>query len=710
MTTCQSPFKIKSEPDVDYCLPACPQGFYWYKDNSCRSVCNPPYVPVPYSGVLQCLFTCPVETDFYYDAEGVCKATCVTPYQTYQEDGFKGCRTNINIDLDTVGKLKDASESIKNQGEFASGGMKAAGALNSGNPGSALLAGLSSMLQYIRYMKINYPPKVETMFLVAADEPISISFDFDIPPAIKKKLADHPLPNNFDKYDINSNFVNNMWDLMGSLLLSVVAIFVLMFVTFFVKKYHKVHIVFKKFLGVAKWNIPAMMLCSSSGDIFFFAALHVNVMRIDSFAAVVCFLITIAMVGATVGLWILTVMIVWNYRKIKPGISLEDAGFKDKWKDYELLYASAEEKSILTMSYMTLFIARGFIFNLTIACLYEYPLVQVIIINSSNFLMFGYLVVYRPLKDFINLVQVFINEVLVIILSVSTLILAVMDKAEMKGTPTRVIVGEAILFVIKTFNMIGLAFLAIQMIMMLVYMFKSIRYFRAKGIKSPLKMLQVIVFEEFEYDKAAVFKSMELAKSKKQKILKPPRKNLLIATDTSVLNKLNHDDSSIFKKTLPQNDDNDDEIPVNRKLYVTDIVHEEDGEIQFGSCPPKELHYAGIKAQNLDESEIITINDFSSIPETRPRTTQTSQKNLRRWKPRAPLMHVPAIQIHKSEEIKDEETEELSLKMGENASEFLKSLKKMKERREKLKLKNEDEKTHNWYKKIKTLKDYLKKN
>jgi len=580
-----------------------------------------------------------------------------------------------------------------------------------------LLAGLSSMLQYIRYMKIKYPPKVETMFLVAADEPISISFDFDIPAGIQAKLADHPLPDNFDKYDINSNFVNNMWDLIGSLLLSIVAIFGLIFVTYIVRKFPKAHIVFKKFLGVAKWNIPAMMLCSSSGDIFFFAALHVNVMKIDSFAAVLCLLVTLAMVGATVGLWVLTVMIVWNYRKIKPGISLEDAGFKDKWKDYELLFASAEEKSVLTMSYMTFFIARGFIFNLTIACLYEYPLVQVIIINTSNFLMFGYLVVYRPLKDLINLVQVFINEVLVIILSVSTLILAVMDKAGMKGTPTRVTVGEAILFVIKTFNMIGLAFLAIQMIMMLVYMFKSIRYFRAKGIKSPLKMLQIIVFEEFDSDDAAavVSKSLELAK-KKQKILKPSRKNLLNTTDMSVLNKLNHNDSSIFKKTFPQNDD--DERPVNRKLYVTDIIHEDNNE----SCPPKELYLLGDPSDSVVENKslttqngIVSINndceDFSSIVETRPTTSQTSQKNIRKWKPRVPLMNIPAIKIHKpGVEVQDnEEGEELNLNMGRNASEFLKSLKKMKERREKLKQKNEEEKTYNWFKKMKTLKDYLKK-
>jgi len=530
ISTCPSPLLHRSEPDVDYCfLPCTAPNIYWYINASCLAVCQSPMLQITYNGVIMCLSPCSNPSYYYYTYEKTCYPACESPYTASMVDKLKVCKFSVDIDLETVNELKDAADSIANQASYASGGMKAASALNSGSPGSALLAGLSSMLQYIRYMQINYPPKVETLFLVSADAPISISFDFSIPPEIDKQLADYPLPYNFDKYEIDSNFVRNMWDMIGSFLASVFFIFGLMIVIKLVRKLPKIQNIFQKVLRVAKWNIPAMMLCSSSGDIFFYASLHMMVMKLNSFFAVACFLVAIFMIIATLYLWYLTIKIVMDFKKVKElpqPVSLEESGFKEKWEDYELLYGESEENSILTMAYMTFFIARGLTFNLTIACLYEYPLVQVAIINGSNFLMFGYLIVYRPLKEFIGLVQVFVNEALVIILSVSTLILAIMDQMGIVGTSTRASVGEAILFVIKTFNTIGLAFMGIQFLMMLIFAYRAIKYFRAKGIKNPLKMIQVIAFEEFEEKKEEEGSDTPKkgSREKKIRIIRPPRK------------------------------------------------------------------------------------------------------------------------------------------------------------------------------------------
>jgi len=706
-----------------------------------------------------CLSPCKDELMYYYPFEKACYSTCQSPYTYYQVEKLRVCKFSVDIDLETVNQLKDASESIASQGNVASGGMKAAGALNSNSPSSALLAGLSSMLQYIRYMQIQYPPKVETMFLISADEPLSISFDFDIPPSIDEKLADYPLPMAFDKYDIDSNFVRNLWDLIGSFLLSIFAIFGLMIVVKLFKKLPKIQLILKKFLKVAKWNIPAMMLCSSSGDIFFYAGLHVNVMRLNDFYSVACFLIVLFMVVTTIWLWYLTLKIVRDYKRSKDSANT-DEDWKDKWDDYQLLFDNSEDKSVLTIAYMTFFILRGFIFNLTIACLYEYPLVQVGIINGSNFLMFGYLLVYRPLKEFLALVQMFVNETLIIILSVSTLILAVMDRMGIKGTATRYTVGEAILFVIKIFNTIGLVFMGIQALFTLVFAFKAFRYFRAKGIKNPIKMIQVVAFEEFEEPPKPADDEDLKKGEKKIKIKRPPRKNIELALRSESINIMTEAafaPSITIYETNPHTLENYNHGEVKNNPTELDENSSDTGtnELTINSPPiQKSPQASSLDTSNveneasqvfmLDQSaELLPYNNqyhqreidpnfLSPFPIENPRNRGLRRLRFRsRESSRSRLEQEDKAssvsnEDNKASDVEDEQNglnmaTETNLVMDSEANrrggnigdvgDIVESLRKMKERRNKMKRKESTEDANkSWFSGLRKLKQYLKNN
>jgi len=219
---------------------------------------------------------CKDDSEYFYDYEKKCSKRCESPYKIEFADVIKICKVGVEITVEEVEKLQETAASIETQGKFTSGGMKAASAINSNNPASALLAGLSSMMQYIRYMKINYPPKVQMLFLVSAGSPISLSFGVDMPSFIEKHLTDEPLSETFDKYDINSNFVSNLWDFMVSLVLIFLAILVLTILKIITFGLPKLNTVVTRVLQMLKWNFPIMMICGSSGDIFFYASLQLR--------------------------------------------------------------------------------------------------------------------------------------------------------------------------------------------------------------------------------------------------------------------------------------------------------------------------------------------------------------------------------------------------------------------------------------------------
>ena len=496
---------IVNDPDISYCfLPCGSPNIYWNKNNTCLSKCDSPYAVTSYSGVLECLPACK-DSEYFYDQEGKRYSTCSSPYEEQLVDGLKVCHLDASVTLGETETILSKAEAIKAQGTYTSGAMKVSSAISSRNPASALLAGLSAMLQYIRYMKVNYPPKVQVLFLVSVMNPLSLGFDFEIPNYIEDRLVDYDLPYVFEKYDINLNFVNNLWDFLITLALVLLAIFVFFFLGAATSKFSKTNKVIAKVFQAMKWNTPLAMICGTSGDIFFYSSLQFMSSPLNSTASIACFVLCILMIVTVVALFIITLKIVKGFRlhwhRVRHGKVPEDEEWKEKWSNWEILFAEYEEKTLLSLGYMALFILRGAVFNLTIANLYNFPLTQSIIIIVANFFMYAYLLYLRPVKELLGLVQLFVAEGMVLIVSTCVLILAIMDKANINGQSTRLGIGDVMVFLIQAFNTFALVFMGISLLLFLVFAFKAWRALWARGIKSPFKMLEMILFEDLEAKK-----------------------------------------------------------------------------------------------------------------------------------------------------------------------------------------------------------------
>jgi len=546
-STCPLPLMIMEDPDISYCfLPCDYPSIYWYKNNSCLSACDCPYLVIPYSEALQCLSPCK-DSEYFYDQESKCFSSCNYPYQKKMIDIIKICHLDAPVSREETENIVSKAQSIKAQGEYTSGAMKGASAISSSSPASALLAGLSSMLQYIRYMKVNYPPKVQVLFMVSAGNPISLGFDFGIPAFIEDKLVDYPLPEVFEKYDINSNFLNNMWGFLMTLALNLVIIGMLILLDVASRKFTKINQIIAKVLQVMKWNTPLAMICSSCGDIFFYSSLQFQSSPLDSMASVVCFIVCILMMVLVVALFVITLKIMQSYQKQKKKTEKEvQEDWKDQWSSCEILFVGYEETALLSVGYMALFILRGVIFNLTIANLYNFPLTQSIIISLTNLLMFGYLLYLRPLKELLTIVQLFVTEGIVTVVSICVLILAIMDKVKLNGDgqTARVGIGNVMSFLIQAFNTSALVFMGIGMLLFLVSAYRIWRILKKQGIKSPSKMFRMILSGDFGPETAKVTSLKSSAR--RPKIRKPPGREKPVNESTMNVIHLDPTDNSMM--------------------------------------------------------------------------------------------------------------------------------------------------------------------
>ena len=472
---CPYPLSNKIESAAKYCFPPCAGSNFLYKNGSCLPACDAPYIKSQSSNVNQCLSPCEdPQKEYFYEASQTCKSTCLSPYESKIIESVKICVLIDQISPEETEKTKSTVSMIASQGQATQVGLKATSSFNSANPALALLAAQASMLLYIRYIDLDYTAKLKLFFLLQDAAPFSFTLGIDMPQILEERLRERGLPKMFEEYNLHSNFLFNFWDTLSSLLLALVLISLVTVLKIFTGRWRRIDKIVGGVLGVLKWNIPLMIVCGGFGDIYFYASFQLQLTSFGSIFDVLCFALSIVMM--LIGFGILFVIV-----KIVKDLLKSQQEKEDKWQNFELLYESYERGSFFSFVYMALFLLRTIIFNLIIANLYNYPLVQSILINILTILMFGYLVIKRPLKDILELVQLFLNEIFLIIVNICVLILAIIDHLEIKGRDLRDGICEAIIKVIVIFSSSALAFVALQILISLYLFYKLLKRLKAEG-------------------------------------------------------------------------------------------------------------------------------------------------------------------------------------------------------------------------------------
>jgi len=487
--------------------------------------------------IYQCLKPCPQSSEYYYDLEEECQDTCDPPYVRQIIDTIKVCHIDPSTLSTEKDKVKSTAEAIETLGKITSGSIKVASISQLATPRSALLAQLSAIMQYIRYMRINYPWKVQLLFQSNDASLISLSFDFNIPKKIEEKFDNYPLPDVFEKYGLDSNFIKNMWDLMNSALLVIFGLILLLLLKPILKKYAKLSHILTKIIQLLRWNTPIAMISGGAGEIIFFASLQIRNTPLDSAISIVSFFISLFMISWIIVILIICLKILRGFhqqrQKVTPTPSSESPDWLEKWKGYEILYEEIEEKSLFSLAYMVIYVTRAVFFFAIIANLYEYPLAQSILINVTNLFIFLYLLLYKPLKDIWNTIQLLINEILGDILTICVLVLAIMDKAEIDAQSSRVTIGNVIIVIMMIFYVLGVVFLAIEGAFFLIRVYKIRKEMRARGIKNPFKMMKILFFGEAKPNSEDI--TIELSQNSSRLETSPVRTNHTSKQNTKII-------------------------------------------------------------------------------------------------------------------------------------------------------------------------------
>ena len=408
----------------------------------CSSLCSPGYL-------------------IFNDTHGniTCMESCQPPYRKANSRYCILSPTSSASETKQITTLANTLSMVKTAVAIASASSSL---INFSSPAALLVSALLNMMQYIKYMSINYPPRLQQMLDLQSLTGLLEAFLPPISMNIVNKFVNYPLPSNFEQFNLNSNFLISYWSSLISLLILVIVIILSCLFSYSTTRYALPHTICTKIRDIFKWNFSLILFTSYYGDIAFFSSLQFHTVpytKFNSVASVVSFSICLLVNIITVLVFIRIISVLVALRRHRRELRARTQDSTDgnvdhaqmtyastKFKEYQSLFDSLKPRLWVQQAYVPISVLRIYLSSLTIAYLFQYPTVQTIILTALSAVMLLYLLTKLPWKSRTDQAQCIIQEIMILVVNICTLTLAFMDRANYENTERRALIGDLIIW------------------------------------------------------------------------------------------------------------------------------------------------------------------------------------------------------------------------------------------------------------------------
>ena len=494
------PYIERSDGTYLYC-DLCPSGEYQYANKTCIPKCDPPYKTSSFDNQNFCQSPCIGQTGSYYDISmSSCAASCNPPAYIYDNifcipnaqppasgsiptptptptptpipvvnppttDTPANDKTETNSDS----KAKSYGDIANTGGNISNIAATISGFVNPSDPSAFSIVALVKMIQYIRYIEVGYSPELLQVLRKQKPDGGLVKFMPSIPLGVKNKFVKKPLPYNFEIYGHHSSFLVNFWQYLMLLAIICACVIVSSIIEFFTRKYKTVHSICNKITQSLRWNVSIMLFVTLFDGVIVHTALDIitsgSLTLPETFSCITYVVVNTLIIVLLIKITVVLKDIRQSKRvriTVEPAHSDSPHLPIEKWKAYEVVHTTFKEMSFFQQSFLLIFILRVCFFYIIIAYLFNYPLVQVILITLLSIFMLLYITVFRPLKQFGKLVQNIVQEAVVLVVNVCVLILAILDALGKESERTREIIGQVIMNCNTFFSVAGSAIMIVS--------------------------------------------------------------------------------------------------------------------------------------------------------------------------------------------------------------------------------------------------------
>jgi len=572
LDTCDLPFTVREELGSKFCDYPCDLTSYAYWNGSCLSTCIEPYRSQTTRYGLSCLLPCDSTDLFYHEKTKQCTANCSAPGIS-ENEAYAVC-------------LASTPETVSD-GSFLDVLMQ-----GPSEPGTPSFMAVFKMLQYIRFLDIDMPIRLKNMIMSRGRSIVSLRFGQYMPDDMILTYSNHSIPNVFKDHNMHSEFIVNFWSELTSW--TMIALVILILAIFegicALRNWKSGENVFNKLKVLTRWNLPLIMLATSTDDILFYTILEIiSLGKTSAISIELCLVMLGLLIALIAAIFYLVPLFAIGKRKIILHKKSDDRDeFLNAWGNCQVLYRGFRDHINPNGYFFLLHIFRIAFPMLIASTLFMIPTVQASIYVLFSLLILGFILYKKPVNRKINHIQLIIVESIILIINIALLILCILNLTNSQGSSIFVTMGDIVVYGNLLLNFIVLSFLIIKLVDGAVAIQKY-----PDGGKDKSIWLQLLVFymqqagmsfeEIFIDSKAAeIFNNYKyvlehenvVIDSERKRLLGAKKSGLLDQDDQSlpILKKSSNDRRNTFlKRSAPKVEEQEIEVEEEQKSPILQI-------------------------------------------------------------------------------------------------------------------------------------------
>lgn len=520
IANCSSPWFVNTNYPYPMCDTKCNNSEYLTTSGGCSSTCNDPFTSISDMLYLYCDSPCRGSTPYMKFDTKTCTAACNPPYMLDPISGISQC-IFMPAPVTTATQVSTATTSATSASASIRGSVGAAG----GGGASAFgLVTMNRFLYYTRYLQINYPNNLREYY-IQANSTAYPSLGISIPQDGLEFPPYRPIPPAFEGWGLNSSFIANYWQTFSTILITLGIGFVLwMLQKFFkLKKKKELAFFFERLMYIFRWNFALIQFCTGYDSIMLYASCEFRTYSLDDTISIISFACAILCVFLSFVFLVLTYYLAKKQYQVKhirrvispmgdaasmKDITDEDLNpvkiFMKNWEGFHILFGGYKDNTTFARGFIFFFMIRNILWILTLAILYDHPLVQISIMCFLSYFMLVMMLINRPFINLVSRFEIPCAEAIISFVNTNILVLAIMDYNGTDDPDTRTTIGSIIIYGFIVFGINAFVCMGFYFLVGFYQGYRRYKQMKASGSLSIISLITIpfvsygMDFDEFE--------------------------------------------------------------------------------------------------------------------------------------------------------------------------------------------------------------------
>ena len=297
---------------------------------------------------------------------------------------------------------------------------------------SPLVMGLmSKLIQYICFLRINYPPRLAEAISTWNTDIFSLS----VPESIAENLVSEDIDTVFTDHGLDTTFLSNFWDSMMIIVIAIACWAASKILILILRKCtcSGTGIALKVFneLQVGALNFLVVQVYGGFGDVIFFTVLEMKSLLLTSTWSRVSFAASIIFMIIGICFLCLYWKFLFAYHGLKSSKSEKSTEaieqLERKYKSVSVLYEDFRDTGFFRHGFLFVLVARDVVISLIITLMPSFHRIQAILLCTLSVITCVCLILYNPFRERFERYSQLFSEVSVLIVYICILCLSIID-------------------------------------------------------------------------------------------------------------------------------------------------------------------------------------------------------------------------------------------------------------------------------------------